>query len=273
LGRITDLVEELDTTIARLDKTGGGSVGYVSNGADEKPLPINMAATEPKLLLRDRLISWCRDLWETNAARNEDGSVPPLDLRFGVAPAALWLLRHPSWIASHEAVYELYDEVMETTRLAWRAVDTAPDRVYIGTCSAPLAAESGTEQCAEELYARDGDWEKRCPGCGTIHDVRERQAALAAAVEHQYVSPGFLVGLVRDRGDRLTTAMLRSLLRRGRIAAFVHLDENHPGAGVLDRHGWLVRPWVSGQDPVDVRLYRVGQVLDAITNRYSRQAA
>jgi hypothetical protein len=252
-------------------------VGYVSNGGDEQPLPINLAATESKLLLRDRLVSWCRDLWETNASREGDGSIPPLDLRPGVLAASLWLMRHPSWIALHPAVDELYDEIRETIRLAWRAVDAAPDKVYIGTCSTPLDGDDDDDQdqpaaCTEELYAREGDWEKRCPTCTTIHDVRQRQHVLSTAVEYQYVPARDLIGLVTDRGKRLTDPMLRSLRRRGKVAAFVIIPDGGVGAGVMDPWGFRVRVWTS-EDPVSARLYLVGQVLDVITSKWARQAA
>lgn len=273
------LVEELDTTISRCDKVGGGSIGFVSNGADEQPLPINLAATESKILLRDRLVAWCRYLWESNAVPDENGTVPPLDLRPAVLPASLWLMRHPTWIALHPAVADLYDEIRETIRLAWRAVDTAPDKVYIGTCSALLTdpvdhAVYGTENeyCAEELYAREGDWEKRCKGCDTIHDVRGRQQVLSTAVEYQYVPARDLIGLVTDRGKRLTDPMLRSLRRRGKVAAFVVIPDGGVGAGVMDQWGFRVRVWTS-EDPVSARLYLVGQVLDVITSKWTRQAA
>lgn len=272
------LVEELDTTISRCDKVGGGSIGFVSNGGDEQPLPINVGASDSKTLLRDRLVSWCRDLWETNATREADGAIPPLDLRPGVLAASRWLMRHPSWIALHTAVDELYDEVRETIRLAWRAVDTAPGKVYIGTCSALLTdpvehAVYGTENeyCTEKLYAREGDWEKRCPGCSTIHIVGQRQDVLTSAAEVRYVEIGLLVGLVRANGERVTADMLRSLLRRKRIAAYVELTEDDPGAAVTDVNGWFVRPWVPRKDPVAGRLFRVGEVLDAITDRYVRR--
>lgn len=279
LGNCAALVQELDTTIARVDKLGTASVGYVSNGGDEIPLPLNMNAVEAKLLLRDRLVSWCRDLWERNSARDENGAIPPLDLRPGVLAASRWLMRHPTWIALHPAVDDLYDEIRETIRQAWRAVDTAPDKVYIGTCSTVVEQwwddedqrpEGPAPVCAEELYARDGDWEKRCPVCATIHDVEERQEVLASAVEHQYVPAGTLVGVVGGRGERLTEQMLRSLRRRGKVTAYVRLADDETGDA--DRWGFRVRPWVEG-DPPSARLYLVGQVLDVITNKWARQAA
>lgn len=275
LGNCAALAEELDTTISRCDKVGGGSIGFVSNGGDEQPLPINLAATESKLLLRDRLVSWCRDLWESNAAREEDGAIPPLDLRPGVLAASRWLMRHPSWIALHPAVDELYDEIRETIRLAWRAVDSAPDKVYIGTCSTPLEGEHDDDQdqpsaCDEELYAREGDWEKRCQACGTIHDVRQRQWVLSTAVEHQYVPQGELIGLVTGRGARLTGSMFRNLRARKRVVAFVRVLDGSAGASVTDAYGWRVRVWTSADVGLEP-LYHVGRVLDVLTTgKYAR---
>lgn len=269
LGDCAALVDELNTTLARQDRLGGASVGYVSNGGDEQPLPLNAGAMESGLLLRDRLASWCRALWEDNAAREDDGSVPPLDLDPGILSTSRWLMRHPTWIALCAAADELVDELRETIRQAWRSVDSAPGRVYIGTCSAPLEDESG-ESCHEELYARAGDWEKRCPVCLTLHDVRERQAGLSDAVRHQYVPQRVLIGIVTGRGIHLSTSAFRNLRARGRIVAWVRVQDGDDGASVTDRYGWRVR--VRTVEDCDLPdLYHVGSVLDVVTTgKYAR---
>ncbi len=266
------LADELDTSLSRQARHSGAAVGYVSSGSDEQPLPLDTASMDTATLLRDRLGLWVRDLWETHAPRDADGSFAPVDVANTIPALARWLQRHPTWMSCHPAAYELYDEVSETIRLAWASVDATPTKAYIGRCSTiitdwygdDLALEGPAPMCLRELYAREGMWEVRCPDCGAIHDVRQRQDVLADAVERQFVPVGLLVGLVTDRGHHLTTSMLRNLRSRGRITAYVH-----DAAGVeVDQHGQPIRPRLD----VDTApcLYRVGDVLDAITNRYRR---
>ncbi len=282
LGNCAALVDELNTTISRQDKLGSASVGFVSSGGDEHPLPLNVGAMDSGLLLRDRLSSWARMLWEENAPRDEDGDPGPVDIQPGIVSVSRWLMRHPTWISLCPAVDELYDEVMETIRLAWRAVDTAPDKVYIGQCSTVQEdwwvgeheerPEGPDPMCTEELYALEGDWEKRCPVCLTLHDVGERKSVLSGAMEHQYVPEEILLSIANGRGENVTRPMLRSLRRRKRVGVFLNLEDGDFGAGVGDRFGYRVRPWTD-EDPPARRLYRVGDVLKVVTTKWARQAA
>jgi hypothetical protein len=282
LGDCAALVDELNTTISRQDKLGSASVGFISSGGGERPLPVNIGAMDSGLLLRDRLSSWARMLWEDNAPRDEDGSPGPINVQPGIVSVSRWLMRHPTWIALCPAVDELYDEVMETMRLAWRSVDTAPGKVYVGQCSTVLddwwmgehedRPEGPSPMCTEELYALEGDWEKRCPVCSTIHDVTDRKEVLNGAVEHQYVPEEILLSIANGRGENVTRPMLRSLRRRKRIGTFINVRDGDIGAGVVDPFGFRIRLWTEKDHPT-LRLYRVGQVLEAVTNKWARQAA
>lgn len=270
LGDCAALVDELNLVLARQSKTGGTSVGYVSNGGDEQPIPINLRAMAAGHWLRDRMCSWARVLWEDHAPREADGSIPTIDLQPGIIPVSRWLMRHPTWIALHPAADDLYAEITQDIKAAWRVAHYAtPDTVYVGPCDAEMEGEA----CGDDLYARRDSATVKCSTCGTVHgNVRERQGVLAAAVEHQYVPLGTLVGLVTDRGYKVTTPIVRSLKSRKRVGAFVAIQDGDPGAGVGDRYGFLVRPWTKDDLGLPV-LYRVGDVLDAITNRYKHTAA
>lgn len=282
LGNCAALVDELNTTISRQDKLGSASVGFISNGGDERPLPINIGAMDSGLLLRDRLSSWARMLWEENAPRDGDGDPGHADVEPGIVSVSRWLMRHPTWIALCPAVDELFDEVMETIRLAWRAVDTAPGKVYIGQCSTlqedwwmgehEERPEGPDPMCTEELYAQEGDWEKRCPVCATIHDVTDRKVVMNGAVDHQYVPEEILLSIANGRGENVTRPMLRSLRRRKRIGTFVNVLDGATGAGVMDAYGFRIRLWTEKDHPTQ-RVYRVGQVLEVVTSKWARQAA
>lgn len=281
LGDCAALADELDTTLSRQDKLGSASVGFVSNGGGENPIPVNLGAMESGLMLRDRLGLWARDLWETNGIPDEDGSLPPIDVGNDIVSISRWLMRHPLWIAIHPAVDDLFDEVSETIRLAWRSVDTAPGKVYIGQCSTVMEHWWGDEEprpegpapaCFEELFALEGDWEKKCPVCMEIHDVAKRREVMNEARDEQYVPEDTLLSVVSGQGESLTRPMLRSLRRRNRVGCFVRIPDDGEGAGVIDRYGFRTRVWTK-DDPVTARLYRVGDVLDVVTNKWARQPA
>lgn len=281
LGDCAALSDELDTTLSRQDKAGGAAVGYVSSGGGERPIPLNVGAMDAGILLRDRLALWVRDLWETHGIPDEDGSLPPVDVSNDIVSLSRWLMRHPLWIAIHPAADDLFDEVSETIRQAWRLVDTAPGKVYIGPCSTVTEQWWGDEEprpegpapaCFEELYAREGDWEKRCPVCLAIHDVEKRRERMNEARDEQYVPEEVLLSVANKDGDQLTRPMLRSLRRRNRVGCFVRIADGGEGAGVLDWYGVRTRAWTK-DDPVSARLYRVGDVLDAVTNKWARQPA
>jgi hypothetical protein len=270
LGDCAALVDELNTVLSRQSKSGGTSVGYVTNGGDEQPLPIDTGAMEVGLLLRDRLCSWARALWEDHAPRDADGSLPPIKVALGVVSVSRWLMRHPDWIAIHPAVDELYRELMETLRDAWRVAHRHhPDTEYVGPCHAEIEGV----QCDEDLYARPGYPTVRCKTCGTEHaDVTIRQDALGAALEEQFVPLGLLVGLMKDNGHRLTTSMLRNLRARKRVTTWVSVTDGVEGAAVMDYYGFLVRV----RQPEDVglvSLFRVGEVLNALMTKGQRIAA
>jgi hypothetical protein len=258
LGDCAALVDELNVVLAKRSKTGGASVGYISNGGDEQPIPADLKAIEVGTWLRDRLCSWARLLWEDNASRNPDGSVPQIDLQPGIVSVSRWLLRHPSWIALHPAVDELYHELMDDMAAAWRVANYSSSAVrFVGVCYAEF---EGVE-CVERLFAHEDAHEVTCKVCGTEHrDVAERRAQLVAAAEEEYVPLGDLVGLVTEKGHRLTTSMLRNLRARGRVTAYVAEEDGR------------VREWQKGDEGRE-RYYRVREVLDAITTkRYVRAA-
>lgn len=271
LGDVAALQGELDLVLARQNKTGGQGIGYVSNGGDEIPLPINLKSTEVVTALRDTLCLWIRDLHETHSPRDADGSIPPVDVEVGIVPLSRWLMRHPTWIAIHPAADDLYGEITEKLRDAWHAANfMAPETVLYGTC---YSVDENDEECTAQLYGRADAWSVTCRVCTTEHeDLEDRKKELAAAVEDQYVPMGMLVGLMTERGKRVTSPMIRGLVLRKRVASYVEIGPGDPGAGVEDQWGYLVR--VRTEKDVDLpALYRVRDVLNAITNRYQRQHA
>lgn len=285
LGDCAALSEELDVTLSRQDKMGKASVGFVSNGGDEQPLPVNLGALEAAESLRALLESWSRYLWEANrrpvlhcsacgveqqfhpegpilaVQRIWYAALPELKVHDSIVGWSRWLMRHAGWIRTHSGVECLYREIADEIRTAWRAVDSAAGRVYLGTCYSQI---DGVE-CYEILRGYEGADMVVCGACGTEHDQYTRRAFLLGAAEGEVVSVGTVVGLVTHAGTRLTSSMVRNLKARKRIV---------PKVAVLDAEGNRVAVRERNENDEGPDRFLVADVLAAITtDRYQRQTA
>lgn len=262
LGDIAWLAEELDTTIARLDKQGKATVGFVRSGGDEQPLPLNLGAVEAKHKLRDFLWSWTACLWEAFGVRDTNGQLPKLALRIDLVDLSRWLLRHPTWIADHEAAEYLYKEIRGAVSKAFRAVDAAPDKVFIGPCS----TEQDGFTCEQDVYAVRGRDNARCRTCGAEHVVSERRKVMAGAVAHQELTAEELSRALPEwLGVPVTSSQIRQwAFRKVPIEGTDKKRPMLPKAGMRKLSEGGVR---------EVPTYRVGDVLDILMPKDEEQAA
>lgn len=268
LNRVGALMAQLSIVRSGRAKTAGPSVGFISSGGGAQPLPVNEDAANAAFWLRDRLCSWARMLWEDNAPRQPDGSVPPIDLTPDVVQVSLWLLRHPSWIALSLAADEIYREILDDLKAAWSIANRcSPKRHFVGRCRAVF----NDVECLESLFVHEGAYSAVCPVCGAEHhDLQDRWEEMASCAEDQYVPIADLVGLVDERGARVSKSTIRNLYARGRFTAWVDIPDGGAGYGVEDVYGNRVRARILPEDEKLTTLYRLGDVLDAITNRYKR---
>lgn len=285
LGDCAALAEELDVTLSRQDKVGKASVGFVSNGGDEQPIPVHLGALDASESLRALLESWSRYLWESNrrpvlhcsacgveqqfhpegpilaVQRLWYATLPELRVDDSVVGWSRWLMRHAGWIRVHTGAECIYNEIAAEIHAAWRAVDSAAGRVYLGTCYAQLDGE----ECYEILRGFEDRDTVTCKACGTEHDQAARRAFLLGAAEGEVVSIGTLVGLVTGLGTRLTSSMVRNLKARKRI---------EPKVPVLDAEGERVAVRLRNEDDEGPDRFLVADVLAAITSdRYQRKTA
>lgn len=205
LGDVAALAEELETTITRQAKTTSG-VGVTSRSA-ETPLMFHQAASEVQDDLRSVLVAWVRDLWETNGADQ-------LDAEDTLEGLSRWLLRHPTWIRTHPAGEELHDEITDAIKRCWQVIDRAPDRVYLGTCTAVYEGV----HCTEELYGHHDRQTARCRTCGTEWDMTFRREWLLDQIADRHLTAAEMSQALPSWLDQpLTPAQIRGWAHRGRI--------------------------------------------------------
>jgi hypothetical protein len=172
---------ELQTTVARLSKSAGGSspVGKVS----ERPVPYDAQASRVAHRLRNELSTWARLIVDQR---------PDLALPVDDPPAiARWVARH---VTAVFVTAELSSGILGAVRDAERVIDRAPDRVYAGPCMEPLEVGEDFDpdeeplRCEGQLYATKGRPQVRCRDCGAVHGVEARQDWLSRELDGQLVS-------------------------------------------------------------------------------------
>lgn len=164
LGDIPALIDDLNTTLARMDKLGssGGRRG------GESALPFKSPASEALYVIQHTVTGWVRVLHEDTGRHNH--LIPGTD-GFTVV-GARWLLRYAHSIAMHPAAGEAVDEIASAVKKAYEVIDRAPDLLLAGQC--------GHEGCVEFLYAKPESQWVTCRGCGAEHSVDERRAWMTA---------------------------------------------------------------------------------------------
>jgi hypothetical protein len=194
LRQLADIAGDLQTTIARQGRSGGGS------GGDSHPLPVDLGASETAWAVTNTITTWARHCAET---RGEP--LPAGDL----AGAAAWLAGQMEWLRHQPEASEAVDELADACALAVRVVDRRADRWYAGPCVL----------CTEDLYALPGAATIRCPKCEAKYDAQERRELLLVAAQDRLVHAE-LIGraLIALGWETMTAARVRGLVRRGKVA-------------------------------------------------------
>ena len=198
LREVPGLVDELEVTITRQDRVGVSAGG---SKPTEMPLPFNLGASDARVDLRDKLVSWCRDV----AERSGDSIPYVQDARNAAAVAAQWLLDHLRAVAHHPAAGDLFEEITEAVWRAVKAVDQKPGRVFAGWCCAAL-------------YAAPGRSTVVCRECGTEHDVRASRDEMRAALEDQTGTAAEVSRMLAAIGVSVTPARIRLWAHRDKLS-------------------------------------------------------
>lgn len=118
-------------------------------------------------------------------------------------------------VRRHPQAGEIVAQFGRAVKDAYRVIDRAQDRQYLGTC---LYEEDGAT-CHAELWAREGAHEVRCGQCEQVHPVRERQKwLLAQAADMLVTAKQASRYLGKFGGITVTEASIRGLIHRERLA-------------------------------------------------------
>ncbi|NJP27085.1 hypothetical protein FLW53_23370 [Microbispora sp. SCL1-1] len=225
-----DLVDELDTALARQAKLGGSGGRH----GDEQPLAFGYAASEAIWVLRNTLTGWVRVLLDDLAHHH-----PPAD----TLPAmAEWLAYRTETLRHLPEGPEAVDELTAAVRHAEAAVAPLGDRVYVGPCAGEL---DGGAPCGADLYAAPGAAWVTCKACGAHYRVHQRREWLLDAAEDVLETATEIARAVTSLGRPVTPERIRQWAHRGQL---------HARGTQRDGRG----RWVP--------LYRVGDVLDLVAD-------
>lgn len=216
LAEVRALMGELDVTISRQDRVPIASNGRPADPDDDSDPglgtiahtrnPVGWRAVNAADDLANCLTSWAR------AVTNERipwGSGNP------ASRAARILLSNVPAIRRHKAVKELVEGVHDGIAAAWRAVDRASEKRYLGICRVVYE----DQECTEEIWASRWAGTATCKVCGITHDVAERRAKMLDHMEDVILSvkdASYVLGELG--GIKVSQASIRGYLHRGRIA-------------------------------------------------------
>ena len=195
-----DLVVELTNQSRKGRRVGGRS--------SESRLPYSPHASELLTALRVELVGACRVV-----ALHDDQL--PADT---VDAMCQWLDGHLDSLALREAAGDVCTGLRRVRQRITRAIDTPPERVFIGDCGVCDAAGRLTP-----MYAARSDVAYHCRECGTTHDVAE-----------------CIEGLERFLADFRLTAAEVEVATGGRVKA-------------KRVHQWVARSRISRDDEGKVR--------------------
>lgn len=165
-----ELGDELTITLIR----GARSGTRVGGRSSVTPLPWHEGAADAATALRDTMSGWAYRLHLLHGVRvpvptpaDPAGSVllPP-DFIAEIGSVAAWLLRHPSWMATHPQADGLYSDITAVVAHAWKVIDLVPDRWYAGPCHEP---------CRGQVFGEPGGKTAVCLVCRTTYDMASRR--------------------------------------------------------------------------------------------------
>ena len=179
LAAVPQLVEQLEVAISRQAKVGGG--GKAGKGSAHERAPVNFGA---------------------------------LDARDQLLVAVAFVGDDIDALRKHPKAAELVRDLGRAVKGAYRCIDRAQPRVYLGRCVNPTDGE----ECQAELWAKPNAKEVECRLCGYVHvvvDRREEMMEMAHDVICTVEEASQYIGEVG--GKQVSQAAIRGYIFRKRL--------------------------------------------------------
>lgn len=199
------LCEELDVTLARLDKIGS-TPGMRVTGEGERAFPFSPPASLVRGTLDNTISTWARDVAET---------YPHLTLTSSSTPeAAAWMANVAGLLAEHPAANEMYDQITYAVDQVKATIDRFAEKIRLGPCGAVYEGIV----CEEDLYGSKDKDTVRCKTCGSEHDAAARWESIRASVRESLATAAEIAGAaVTIYGQKLNVKTIRTWANRCRI--------------------------------------------------------
>lgn len=219
LGDLPTLLNEINTTMAKLDKLGvpGG------RKSAETPLPFKPGAGDAYWEVSNTVTTWTRILIEHYHLDM------PLSIRQAselvtatnstAHAAAWWLRKNLRSLSMHPWAGRAVDEFAAAVALAYQAIDRPPELLCAGQC--------GNDGCEEYLYVHPDAKVVTCRACESRHNVVQRHAWMVEYASDLSLSPGMCLSWVKLlMGWTIPPGTWRSWLSRGQLQPN---DHDHVG--------------------------------------------
>lgn len=206
LGDVPDRLATMMVSIAKQSVTGGQG-GSVKND-DDRPLPVNIGASDARLVLRAELVSVAVRVQHCLGIQPGEGEARDM------AGACTWLARHMPQMARHPECVDWYGRIRSAYDKTTKAIDLPPERVRAGRCS-----------CNEVLYTVAGRETVQCKPCGLRYNVADMQAAEIAKVRDYQDTAMTVIRVLGLAGIKIKRKRLENWADRGQLTT----TEDHRG--------------------------------------------
>lgn len=229
LKEVPGYVEELATTTTKV-------VAYDSrrgprSPSRERPMPLNIKASETGRNYADTLTSWARQ------AADQVGE-PVIHPRPEAAAGYIRTHLQSGRLNGWDEAGRFLDWLLGQEQIILRIIDRPAPRWYAGPCPSLTWNEQARAitECGADLHANTASGIVRCKNCGTEHDIDDRRDFLIARLDDQIATvPDLVEAIQRFTNDTRKEDTLLNLIyqwnRRNRIIPVRHIvrgTKRHP---------------------------------------------
>lgn len=206
LGDIPDRLATMMVSVAKQSVMGGNG-GSVKND-DDRPLPVDIGASDARLILRAELVA-------VVVRAQHCLGVQPRDKDRDIPGVCAWLVRLMPTINRHPEAAEWYGRIRKAYDRTTKAIDLPPERVRAGRCS-----------CNAVLYTVTGRETVQCKPCGLRYNVADMQAAEIGKVRDYQDTAMTVIRVLGIAGIKIKRQRLEQWAARGQLTT----TEDHRGA-------------------------------------------